>query len=99
MVLMAGLTATRPIFEVLITPQRLMLAVAVRGVVEGSPGPADVHRSGTVLRIVKMLKFPDDSYRLLVQGVARARVEEFVAVEPFLRGRVRRGPADSAPSW
>jgi ATP-dependent Lon protease len=37
-----------------------------------------------------MLKFPDDSYRLLVQGVARARIEDFVARDPFLRARVAR---------
>jgi ATP-dependent Lon protease len=67
-----------------------MLSLAVRGEVENSPGSDDVYRLGTVLRIVKMLKFPDESYRLLVQGVARARVDEFVAERPFLRGRVRR---------
>ena len=43
--------------------------------VEGVRRADDVYRVGTVLRVVKMLKFPDDSYRLLVQGVARVRVE------------------------
>ncbi len=86
--LVSSARSKRLIDEVLITPQRLMLALAVRGEVEGSPGTGDVHRIGTVLRIVKMLKFPDESYRLLVQGVARARVEAFVGEEPFLRGRV-----------
>ncbi len=74
--------------QVLVTPERLMVAPAVRHAVEGSPGPDDVYRVGTVLRIVKMLKFPDDSYRLLVQGVARARIDEFVSRDPFLRARV-----------
>jgi len=80
----------RLIDAVLVTPERLLVAPAVRRPVEGSPGPDDVHRVATVLRIVKMLKFPDESYRLLVQGVARARIEEFVETEPFLRGRVQR---------
>jgi ATP-dependent Lon protease len=56
--------------------------------VEASPAAEDVYRVGTVMRIVKMLKFPDESYRLLVQGVARVRVEEFVSEEPFLRARI-----------
>jgi len=73
---------------VLVSPERLMLAVAVRGELEGSPGVDDVYRVGTVLRIVKMLKFPDESYRLVVQGVTRARAEEFVSEEPYLRARV-----------
>jgi ATP-dependent Lon protease len=80
----------RLIEHVLLTPERLMLAVAVSRELEGSPGPDDVHRSGCVLRIVKMLKFPDDSYRLLVQGVARAQIEGFVEDKSFLRARVQR---------
>lgn len=73
---------------VLEQPERLMMSVAVNRPLEGSPTADDVYRIGTVLRIVKMLKFPDDSYRLLVQGTGRARVSEFTAEEPFFRGRV-----------
>ena len=80
----------RLIDHVLVTPERLLIAPAVSRPVEGSPGADDVFRVGTVLRIVKMLKFPDDSYRLLVQGVARARIEGFTETEPFLSGRVQR---------
>jgi len=75
--------------EVLLTPARLLLCVAVKGQEEGAPGPNDVHRIGTVIRIAKMMKFPDDSYRLLVQGVTRARVESFTGIDPFLRGKIR----------
>jgi ATP-dependent Lon protease len=76
--------------EVLRSPERLLVCVAVKRPVESSPGPDDLHRVGTVMRIAKMLKFPDDSYRLLVQGVARAVVDGFVSEQPFLVGRVRR---------
>ncbi len=75
--------------DVLVRPDRMMVAAAVHDpALEGSPGPDDVYRVGTVLRVVKMLKFPDQSYRLLVQGVGRVRIEEFEASEPFLRARV-----------
>ena len=75
--------------EVLLRPDRLLVCAAIRREVEGAPRAADVFRVGTVLRVVKMLKFPDDSYRLLVQGVARVALEQFVAEEPFLRARIR----------
>lgn len=88
----------RLIDEVLRTPARLMLAVAVRQDVAGSPGPDDVYRVGTVLRIVKMLKFPDASYRLLVQGVARCRVENFTGEQPYLKARVQALQAVGDPS-
>jgi len=78
----------RLIESVLTTPQRLLVTSAVRHPVEGSPGPDDVHRTGTVHRVVRMVKFPDDSYRLLVQGVARVRIESFVPNDAFLLGHV-----------
>jgi ATP-dependent Lon protease len=80
-------------------PERLILSVAVKGAVEGSPRQQDLHRVGTVLRVAKMLKFPDSSYRLLVQGVARARIVEFGPDEDYFRGRIEvltdSGAADS----
>ncbi len=78
---------------------RLMLSVAVKGNVEGSPGKDDLHRVGTVLRVAKMLRFPDSSYRLLVQGVGRARIVEFGPEDDYFRGRIEllgdTGDADS----
>jgi len=79
----------RLIEAVLLTPERLFLAVAVSREVDGSPGADDVYRRGTIVRVVKMLKFPDDSYRLLVQGVTRAEITEFLEDTGFLRARVR----------
>ncbi|MCP4039222.1 MAG: endopeptidase La [bacterium] len=78
----------RLIDEVVATPDRLMVSSAVKHLVEGSPGPDDVYRVGTVLRIVKMIRFPDDSYRLLVQGVARVAIDAFEPSTDFLRGRI-----------
>jgi len=78
---------------------RLMVSVAVKGAVEGSPGRDDLHRVGTVLRVAKMLRFPDASYRLLVQGVARARIADFEPGDDYFRGRIEvladTGEADS----
>jgi len=81
----------RLIDAALLTPQRLLVCAAVRRPVEENPGPDDLYRVGTVMRIAKMLKFPDDStYRLLVQGVARVRIDEFIAEDPFLIARISR---------
>ncbi len=78
----------RLIDHVLVTPERLLLACAVRRPVEGSPGPDDVYPVGTVLRVARMMKFPDGSYRLLVQGVARGRIDGFTEETRFLEARV-----------
>jgi ATP-dependent Lon protease len=80
----------RLIDDVLVRPDRLMVCTAVRREVSGPPGPEDVYNIGTVLRVVKMLKFPDDSYRLLVQGVARVELNRFTDTDPFLRAEISR---------
>ena len=78
----------RLIDEVVESSNRLMVCSAVRRPVEGSPGPDDVYPVGTILRIVKMIRFPDDSYRLLVQGVARVSIDEFEPNSDILRGKI-----------
>jgi len=80
----------RLIDDVLVRPDRLMVCTAVKRDVSGPPGEDDVYGVGTVLRVVKMLKFPDDSYRLLVQGVARVELGRFTATDPFLRAEISR---------
>jgi ATP-dependent Lon protease len=44
---------------------------------------------GTAAYILKMLKMPNNSIRLLIQGTSRIRVDGFTQQEPFLRARVK----------
>jgi ATP-dependent Lon protease len=75
--------------DVLVRPERMLVAAAVLDPsLEGSPGPDEIYRVGTVLRVVKMLKFPDQSYRLLVQGVGRVAIGDFEVADAFMRAHV-----------
>ncbi|CAA9563161.1 MAG: ATP-dependent protease La Type I [uncultured Thermomicrobiales bacterium] len=55
-------------------------------------GPNDVLEVGTIATIHQMMRVPDGSVRLAVQGLERMRVLEFVQEEPFLMARVVRAP-------
>jgi ATP-dependent Lon protease len=55
-------------------------------------GPADVYQVGTIATIHQMMRVPDGSVRLAVQGVERMRVLEWLAEEPYLTARVQRAP-------
>jgi ATP-dependent Lon protease len=59
------------------------------------PGQADLHVIGTATHIHKMFKLPDGSLRLIVQGLARLRLEEVVATHPYLRARVSAAAEDT----
>ncbi|MFA6811139.1 MAG: LON peptidase substrate-binding domain-containing protein, partial [Desulfoplanes sp.] len=47
------------------------------------PTPEDLYTTGTVGMIMRMLKMPDGRLKVLVQGLARARVKKFVRHEPY----------------
>ncbi len=57
-----------------------------------TPGPTDLYRVGTIATVHRLLKAPDGTIRLLVQGMDRFRLGEFVAEEPYLRARVQLLP-------
>jgi ATP-dependent Lon protease len=57
---------------------------------EESPGPEGLFARGTAVRILKMLKYPDQSVRVLVQGLARIEIGEFVQREPYFTANVKR---------
>jgi ATP-dependent Lon protease len=59
------------------------------------PGQADLHDIGTATHVHKMFKLPDGSLRLIVQGLARLRLEEVVSMHPYLRARVNAAAEDT----
>jgi len=65
---------------------------------EDNPGPDDIFDTGTSGNIIKMLKFPDGTIRLLVQGLTRIKIKRFLHTDPYLTAEVeelteRSGPA------
>ncbi len=66
----------------------LIGVVSQRRAEDEDPGEGDLYSMGTVARIVKLLKMGEDNYSLVVQGLARFRMEELVQTEPFLKARI-----------
>src|SRR5215813_42897 len=66
------------------------MLVAQRDGKNDMPRPNDLYTVGTVAAIMRMLKLPDGRIRLLVQGLTRARVDSFLAEEPFLKAKITR---------
>jgi ATP-dependent Lon protease len=51
------------------------------------PKPEDLHEVGCVSRLVKMVKFPDGTARVLVEGLWRIRITEYPPSSPYLSAR------------
>jgi ATP-dependent Lon protease len=53
-----------------------------------NPVPDDLWGHGCAARVVKMLKFPDHTVRVLVEGARRVRIAQYVSVSPYLVAQV-----------
>jgi ATP-dependent Lon protease len=64
------------------------------------PRPSDLYDAGTLVNIGRVLNMPDGGASLLVQGLARVKVIEFVQATPFLLAKVQvlREPATHGPA-
>src|SRR5947199_46423 len=59
------------------------------------PGQDDLYSVGTATHIHKMFKLPDGRLRLIVQGLARLKLDEVVSTQPYVRARVSAATEDT----
>ncbi len=78
---------------------RLVLLVAQREGDMEEPEPDDLHRVGTVAMVMRVLRMGDGRVKVLVQGLAKARVESFVEHERARWVRATELPADEDADW
>ncbi len=52
------------------------------------PNPDEIYNIGTAGKIVRMLRFPDQTLRILVQGLERIRIKEFVQTKPYYTAEI-----------
>ncbi|MBK5230676.1 MAG: LON peptidase substrate-binding domain-containing protein, partial [Thermoleophilia bacterium] len=67
---------------------RMIAMVAGRDPEDEHPGPDQLYDVGVVGTIARMMKMPDDTLRVLVQGSQRVRITDYVRTTPYLVARV-----------
>src|SRR5438309_7598208 len=78
--------------EAALAGNRTIMLAAQRSLEVENPTPQDIYSVGTVGMVMRMLKLPDERIKILVQGLAKARIEEFVQTEPYFSVRIRQLP-------
>ena len=53
-----------------------------------SPGPIDLYDIGTVSVVHRVMKTPEGNLFVIIMGVSRTRVQEFIQFDPYLRARI-----------
>ncbi len=65
-----------------------ILLVTQKSPSDDDPGPDDIYHVGTVASILQLLKLPDGTVKVLVEGNARASIKKFVDNDSFFEAEV-----------
>jgi ATP-dependent Lon protease len=67
---------------------RMLVMVGSRDPENDAPGPDDLYDVGVAGVVARMMKVPDGTLRILVQGGQRVRLVDYVSEEPYLVARI-----------
>ncbi|MEX0601307.1 MAG: endopeptidase La, partial [Rhodothermales bacterium] len=75
---------------------RLIGVVAQKSSEVENPDPSDLYGFGTVATILKLIKMPDGSKSIVIQGKRRFEIDEYVQTEPYFEAKVSAIEEDTA---
>ncbi len=70
---------------------RSIVLVANRNVVD-APGPEDLYSVGVFGTVARMMRLPDATLRVLIQGAGRVRIERWLDTDPYLVAEIAEAP-------
>ena len=76
------------VVEQALAGDRMLALVTQKRPEDELPKPEDLYVRGAAGRILKMLKYPDQSVRILVQGLRRIDLDQFIQTEPYYTASV-----------
>src|SRR5207248_5726861 len=71
---------------------RVVVLVAQKSAEIEQAGPDDIYRIGTVSRVARMIRMPDGTIQIIVQGLERVDIGEFTQEKPYLAAHVTLKP-------
>ena len=78
------------LIDEVLAADRLLVLVASKDAEVEVPGPELLYQVGTVALAHKMVKLPDNTMRILVQGLQRVKITGYTAQEPYLRATIEK---------
>ena len=75
--------------EAAMTGEKQILLLAQRNPADDDPDEAGLYRVGTVATVLQLLKLPDGTVKVLVEGEQRGEIERFIEVDGHCRAEVQ----------
>ena len=73
--------------EQVMNSEKKILLVAQKDASLDEPGAEDLYLTGTLANVLQLLKLPDGTVKVLVEGVQRIKINEFLATEEFFEAK------------
>ena len=77
---------------------RLIFLSSQKDISEEEPTPESIFHIGTVAMITRMRKLSDGRIKILVQGLAKAKITSFVHTQPYIETKIKCFPKDEQKS-
>src|SRR5918992_2815539 len=76
--------------EAALAGNRMIFLATQKALDVENPPPEDIHSIGTIGIIMRMLKLPDERIKILVQGISKGKVQEYIQTEPYYSVRISK---------
>jgi ATP-dependent Lon protease len=74
--------------EAALAGNRMIFLATQKALDVENPAPEDIHTIGTVGIIMRMLKLPDERIKILVQGLSKGRIADYIQTDPYYSVRI-----------
>jgi ATP-dependent Lon protease len=74
--------------EAALAGNRMLFLATQKALDVENPQPNDIHAIGTVGIIMRMLKLPDERIKILVQGLSKAKIVDYIQTDPYYSVRI-----------
>ena len=94
--LLVGRAASLAAIDAASADDRIILLVSQRSGEVQDPAAADLYRTGVIARILHVVRLQNGTTKVLVEGIARARVTRFAPAGSYLRASITSAPLGTA---
>jgi ATP-dependent Lon protease len=95
--LFVGRDRSKAALEFALEEKSLVFLVTQKNPQVNTPSERDLHRVGTIGSVIQLLRLPDGTTKVLMEGLKRAKIDEFVGNEPYFQVKVSQ-ITETAPS-
>jgi len=83
-----GREKSRRLISSVLPDEKIIVAVCQKASDVDDPTPDDLYSVGTAAMVLKLLRMEDGGQSLIIHGLARVRIKQWLATKPYLRAKV-----------